>query len=106
MATSVIVASGFATSSAFVVDRPRFALHTVNSTPPSQVRVGFAQSLDATSAGFALLMGENTGAPYVVLSGGLSVVSQPIPAITPWARIVLSAATTGPFSFTVLPLTS
>jgi hypothetical protein len=106
MATAVFVASGFTTSSAFAIHRPRFALHVVNSTPPSQVRVAFAQSLDANSGGFAVLMGDGTGAPYVVLSGGLSVVSQPIPAVTPYVRIALSAATTGPFSFTAIPLTS
>jgi hypothetical protein len=106
MATAVLVASGFTVSSAFELTRARFAVHLVNSLiAGTQVRVAFAQTLDATSAQFGVLQAENSAAPYLVFSAGMAVVSQPIPAITPYARLVTTGALGGPSSYTVLPLT-
>jgi hypothetical protein len=104
----VVINSGFATSSAFACTRATFALYLPNSVAGTTVRVAFAPVADATSAQYALLQGENTGAPLVVMSGGGAggpIVSGPIPAVMPFARIVLAAATTAPASYVVLPLT-
>jgi hypothetical protein len=104
MATAVLVASGFTCSSAFEVSRSRFALHLPNSTTASQVRVQFAQAMTANSAAFATMQGDNTGSPYLVFSGSGPLVSHPIPTVTPFVRILTSAAMTGPSSYTVLPI--
>ncbi len=104
MASAVVINSGSVCSSAFALTRATFALVAVDSGAPANVRIAFAPSLTSNSAAFAVLQGDNTGAPYLVLSGGTQLCSQPIPAITAVARIVLSAAPTWPVSFTLLPL--
>jgi hypothetical protein len=102
----VLVASGFATSSAFLLNRPTFAIMLPNSTTATQVRLQFATDLTATSAGFATLQNEAGTAPWVAFSGSGPLASAPVPAITHIARLWLSGNVAGPSSYAIVTLTS